>query len=239
MATRPTRRRKRSNNSRPSNGGQANERRSVGGVCVSASAPLAPQPLRFGPGAATDAALGAKGETDAAISGLAAFGLRASRLPCRWDLAILFSCQRRPAPQRLKRVAPLRAASIAAAEERHGCRISRLVQNSRGGLTPFVAVAKTCTWTYAQYIYSLREETSSTFPPRPKVRRRIRDELSGQKPLDSDHVTRSTPSLVDAAGRAPAARGSGRSTAERVLRLGFARRRPLNDVRPIGARTRR
>jgi hypothetical protein len=88
--------------------------------------PSTRQPFRFGGLFGIDAPLATKGETGAALAGFAVFGLRASLLPRRWDLAIYFSCWRRRAPQPL--VAPLRRAaeSVAGAEERHGRRISRL-----------------------------------------------------------------------------------------------------------------
>jgi hypothetical protein len=56
------------------------------------SPPFAPQPLRFGGLFGIDAPLTTKGETGAALAAFAVFGLRASLLPRRWDLAIFFSC---------------------------------------------------------------------------------------------------------------------------------------------------
>jgi hypothetical protein len=52
---------------------------------------FARQPFRFGGLVAAEALFGAKGEAGAATDGFAAFGLRASLLPRRWDLAIFFS----------------------------------------------------------------------------------------------------------------------------------------------------
>jgi len=49
------------------------------------------QPFRFGGLVAGEGLFGANGETGAALVGFAAFGLRASLLPRRWDLAIFFS----------------------------------------------------------------------------------------------------------------------------------------------------
>lgn len=59
----------------------------------------AAQPFRFGGLVAIDPLFGANGEVCAATVGFGAFGLRASLLPCRWDLAISVSYWRRPAPQ--------------------------------------------------------------------------------------------------------------------------------------------
>ena len=74
-----------------------------------AFAPPAPvQPFRFGGLFGIDAPFATKGETGAALAGFAVFGLRASLLPRRWDLAIFFSCWRRRASQLL--VAPPRRA---------------------------------------------------------------------------------------------------------------------------------
>jgi len=65
------------------------------------AAPLAHQPLRFGGLFGIDAPFTTKGETGGALAGLAAFGLRASLLPRRWDLAIFVSYWRRRASQPL------------------------------------------------------------------------------------------------------------------------------------------
>jgi hypothetical protein len=56
-----------------------------------ASRPGALQPLRFGGLVAAAALFAPKGETGAALIGFAVFGLRASLLPRRWDLAIFVS----------------------------------------------------------------------------------------------------------------------------------------------------
>lgn len=100
MATRRTRRRNQSRNPGAGSSGLttkpivAVKRRQSSRAAIrprrarSASVSYAPQPLRFGGRVAIGAALVVKGETGAAASGLAAFGLRASRLPCRWDLGI-------------------------------------------------------------------------------------------------------------------------------------------------------
>lgn len=54
--------------------------------------PLFPlQPFRFGGLFGAETPFTAKGEAAAATCGLVAFGLRASLLPRRWDLAIVFS----------------------------------------------------------------------------------------------------------------------------------------------------
>jgi hypothetical protein len=70
--------------------------------------PFAHQPFRFGGLFGIDAPFTTKGETGAALAGFAVFGLRASLLPRRWDLAIFFSFWRRRAPRPL--VASLRRA---------------------------------------------------------------------------------------------------------------------------------
>jgi hypothetical protein len=64
-------------------------RRADGGVGADRFRAL--QPLRFGGLAAAGALLPANGETGAALVGFAVFGLRASLLPRRWDLAIFVS----------------------------------------------------------------------------------------------------------------------------------------------------
>jgi hypothetical protein len=62
------------------------------------AAPSAHQPFRFGGLFGTAAPFTTKGETGAALAGFAVFGLRASLLPRRWDLAILVSCWRHRSP---------------------------------------------------------------------------------------------------------------------------------------------
>jgi hypothetical protein len=163
------------------------------------------QLFRFGGLFGIDAPFTAKGDTGAAACGFVDFGLRASLLPRRWDLAIFFSCQRRPAPQLLERFALVRVASVAGAEERRGRQISRFTQNNSRRSTSIVAAAKSCTSTYRQYIDSRREETRTTFRPRPNLRRRFRGELSEQNPLGVYDFLRSTLSLIHTVGRAPAA----------------------------------
>ena len=80
---------------------------------------FARQPFRFGGLVAAEALFGAKGEAGAATDGFAAFGLRASLLPRRWDLAIFFSLGgvRRRKPNH---ASPLRTSPVAGAEERNG-----------------------------------------------------------------------------------------------------------------------
>jgi hypothetical protein len=138
-----------------------------------------------------------------------------------------------------KRIAPMRGASAAGAEERCGRRTSPLTQNNRSRSTPVVSTAKSRISTFRQYIDSRGEETRTRFRRRPNVRRRFRGELSEQNPLGGYDFLRSTLSLIHPAGEAPAVRESVASAAERVLRRGFARRRLMNDVRPIDARIRR
>jgi hypothetical protein len=76
------------------------------------ASPFVRQPFRFGGLFGTAAPFTTKGETGAALAGLAVFGLRASLLPRRWDLAISFSCWRRLATQPL--AAPLRRMEFSA-----------------------------------------------------------------------------------------------------------------------------
>ena len=113
-----------------------------------------------------------------------------------------------------ERIAPMRGASAAGAEERCGRRTSPLTRNDRSRSTPVVSTAKSRISTFRQYIDSRGEETRTTFRRRSNVRRRFRGELSEQNPLGGYDFLRSTLSLIHAAGEAPAARESVASAAE-------------------------
>jgi hypothetical protein len=102
-----------------------------------------------------------------------------------------------------KRIAPMRRAPVAGAEDRHGRRTSRLTQNNRNCSTPIFSAAKSRISPYRQYIDSRGEETRTTCRPRPNVRRQFQAELSEQIPLGGHGFLSSTPSLIDAAGEAP------------------------------------
>jgi len=189
------------------------------------------QLFRFGGLFGIDAPRAAKGEAIAATCGLVAFGFRASLLPRRWDLAIVFSfggVRRRNSDPC---VAP-GPSSIAGAEARPGRRISRLSRNIHSSPTPVASAAKSRTSTHRQYIDSRGEETRTTFCPHPNVRRRFRGEFSEQNPLGAYGFLRSTLSLIHTVGEAPAVRESVASAAERLVRRGFARKGPVERRPP-------
>jgi len=89
------------------------------------AAPSAHQPLRFGGLFGIDAPFTTKGETGGALAGFAAFGLRASLLPRRWDLAIFVSNSWRRASQPLV-ASPGVGRSVARAEGRTERQILRV-----------------------------------------------------------------------------------------------------------------
>lgn len=113
------------------------------------------QPFRFGGLFGIAAPFTTKGETGAALAGLAVFGLRASLLPRRWDLAISFSYWRRLTSQPL--AAPLRRTGFSAPAPSFGMNLDFAIDREYS--PPAAAAAKLCTSTYRQYIDSLCEET--------------------------------------------------------------------------------
>jgi hypothetical protein len=113
---------------------------------------------------------------------LAAFGLRASRLPRRCALDIFLSCRRRPAPQFREMRGSTPAASVARAEERDRRPTPRLTQNNRARSTRIFHPrprAPTC----QQYIDSNHGETISTRRPRLRRRAPFRGDLCEQNSL--------------------------------------------------------
>jgi hypothetical protein len=140
--------------------------------------PFSCQPFRFGGLFGIAAPLTMKGETGAALADLAVFGLRASLLPRRWDLAISFSCWRRLTSQPLG--APLRRTGFLAPAASFGMDPEFAIDREYS--PPAAAAAKLCTSTYRLYIDSLCEETRLRSFCRANARRAFRGCFSEQEP---------------------------------------------------------
>ncbi len=162
---------------------KANGRPNVGGVCVIRIRPC----FRFSPFVSVGCLAPRRPLRQRARPPprLAVWSPSACALPCcrvagTWPLSSPLAAS---GAATAKRVVPMRGASVAGAEERHGRRTSRLRQNNRSCSKPVFSAAKWRIPPYRQYIDSRGEETRTTCRPRPNLRRRFRGEFSQQIPL--------------------------------------------------------